>query len=94
MKELSQLLKKREGFKSVVWDSKSIFFAFQKVIKDEYGNQGIKNLTPVFFKEKKLFIKTGSSNWANELWANKKSIIEAMNQEINSRQIEDIKIDY
>lgn len=95
MKELSKLLslRKRE-FKQTVWDDKSIFFAFRRIIKEEYGSQGEKNLVPTFLKNKKLFIKAGSSNWANELYGNRSAIIEKINSEINSYQVDEIKLDY
>lgn len=96
MKEIGKLLKKRKNIGSFfvkAWDEKSIFFAFERVIRDEYGAQGIKNLVPTYLKNKKLFVKAGSSNWKNELWASKGSIIKKMNAELNSEQIEDIKME-
>jgi hypothetical protein len=93
MKELGQLLKKRKGFVQATWDDKSIFYAFVRVIKEEYGNQGVKNLVPVYLKNKKLFVKSESSNWKNELWASKNVIVEKMNEELNSEQILDIKVE-
>jgi len=57
MKELGQLLKRRKDFSQTVWDDKSIFFAFERVIRGEYGNQGVKNLIPAYLKDKKLLLK-------------------------------------
>lgn len=93
MKELGQLLKKRKGFVQTAWDDKSIFFAFQRVIREEYGGQGIKNLVPRFFKNKKLFIRVESSNWKNELWSNKSAIVKKINKELNSEEVSEIKVE-
>lgn len=95
MKELSKLLSlRKKEFKQTVWDDKGIFYAFKKVIKEEYGNQGEKNLVPTFLKNGKLFVKAGGSNWANELYGNRVSIVEKINRELNSEQVCEIKLDY
>ena len=78
--------------KKVALSDKEIFYLFERIIKREYGNQGSKNLKPNFFKNKKLFIRSESSIFANELLLNKKSIIQKINQEIGSEEIKDIKV--
>jgi len=92
MKRISQLIFKKRDDKKLIWDEKSIFFAFQRVIKEEYGNQGIKNLIPNFYKNKKLFVKSLSSVWANELMLNKGTFIKRINHELNQEEVKEIKI--
>lgn len=71
---------------------KDIFYIFERIVKQEYGNQGKKNLKPNFFKNGKIFIKSSSSIFANEVLLNKNEIINKLNQEIGSEEIIDIKI--
>ena len=92
MKDLKQLLAKKPIGTRAALDEKSIFFVFQKVIKDEYGRQGEGNLIPHYLKDKKIFIKAGNSNWANELWLSKGNIIQRINREIGSEEITDIAL--
>lgn len=73
-------------------DEKSIFYLFQKIIKEEYGNQGFQKLKPVFLKNGKLFIESQSSVWANEIYLNRENFVQKMNQEIGEREIFEIKI--
>jgi hypothetical protein len=92
MKSLNQLIFNKKKADKMVWDNKSIFFAFQRVIKEEYGNSGIKNLIPNYYKNKKLFVNTLSSVWASELMLNRTELITKINQELGQEEIVEIKI--
>ena len=90
MKKLASFLKRKNIYKAVIIDDKSIFYLFGSIIKEEYGKKGVQNLTADYFKDKKIFVKAENSNWANELWLNKNIIIKRMNMELGANEIEDI----
>lgn len=92
MKKIGYLISKKREIPDAKLDEKSIFYLFQRIIKEEYGNQGFKNLKPVFVKNGKLFIKTESSVWANELFLDKGNIIRKINNEIGRKEINEIKL--
>ncbi len=93
MKKIGFLIHQKEKVATHInLDDKTVFYLFGKIIKQEYGNQGFKNLKPNFFKNKRLFIKSESSVFANELLLNKNEIIRKMNNEIGSQEILDLKI--
>lgn len=73
-------------------NDKDIFYVFQKVIKEEYGNVGSEKFKADFFKNKTLFIKSDSSAWASELWMSKDKIIRKMKEELGEGAVERIKV--
>ena len=73
-------------------EDKDIFYLFERIIKQEYGNQGAKNLKAGYYKNGKLYIKSDSSIFSNELLLNKNEIIRKLNQEIGNEEIADIKV--
>jgi len=94
MKSLKNLLTKKfpgKKLKRSDLDDKTVFFVFKKVVQEEFGNLGIENFQAVYFSGKTIFIKCQSSNWASELWLNKKLIIRKINKELGENIIEDIK---
>lgn len=92
MKSLKDLLKKQVVRRNLVVDDKDIFYVFQKVIKEEFGNVGAAKFTARHFGNKTIFVQTESSNWASELWLNKKKIVEKMNKELGENIISGIKV--
>ena len=92
MKKIGFLITQKEKKPSARLEDKDIFYLFERIIKAEYGNQGAKNLKPSFLKGGKIFVKSDSSVFANELLLNKNEIIKKINQEIGSEEIWDIKI--
>ncbi len=92
MKKLADLINSKKGFSRAKIDEKTIFYFFNKVVEREYGNKGLANLKADFLKSGKLFVKTKSSVWANELWLNKKDVAEKINKEIGSKEVDEIKI--
>jgi len=96
MKSFQELLdnNQKQKKKNIVWDEKSIFFAFMRVIKAEYGAQGEKRIIPTYLKNKKIFIDCSQSVWAHELLMRKEELIEKTNQELGSNEIEDIKFSH
>lgn len=95
MKKLGQLIKKNPiklHSRPAAIDEQSVYFIFQSVIREEYGKQGAGQVTPHFLKDKKLFVRTGSSNWANEIWLNREYLVKKMNREIGWEEIKEIAI--
>ena len=91
MKTLGSFLtnKKIESRRSVI-DQQSVFYVFQLIIKEEYGRQGGENIMPVFFKDKKIFIKTNGSTWASEIWLNRSRIVKRVNEQLGGEEIVDL----
>lgn len=92
MKKIGFLINQKEKNSKSSLDYKDVFYLFERIVKQEYGNQGSKNLKPSFLKGGKIFIKSESSAWANEVLLNKKELIKKINQEIGNEEILDIKI--
>lgn len=91
MKELGSLLSKRSlAPKRMVVDQQSVFYVFQLVIKAEYGRLGAENIMPVFFKDKKIFIKATGSTWASEIWLNRNHIVRKVNEQLGGEEIIDL----
>lgn len=74
------------------WDEKSIFYAFQRAIREEYGAQGIKHLTPDFWKNGIMFVKASSATWGGELQLNERAIVKKVNQELDGQIVRAIKV--
>ena len=74
------------------WDQKSIFYAFQRVVKDEYGAQGLKNFVPDFWKNGRLFVRVESSVWASELQLNRNELRVKLNKELGGEEVREIKV--
>jgi hypothetical protein len=91
MKRIDQLLSQKKPPRRPL-DEKSIFFLFKKVVREEYGAKGEQSLIPQLLKNSKLFLRAGSSNWANEIWANRQEIIKKINNEIGKDELRDIKV--
>jgi hypothetical protein len=89
MKKISSFLNKKTLIKNTTIDQQSIFYVFQLVIKDEYGRQGIENIVPVFFKDRKIFIKAAGA-WASEIWLQRKQIVKKINQQLGGEEIVDL----
>jgi hypothetical protein len=90
MQTLSSFISKKTLTKRTIIDEKTVFYVFGLIMKAEYGNQGVENITPVFFKDKKIFIKTSSSIWASEIWLKRGYIVKKVNQELGGEEILDL----
>ncbi|TSC94900.1 MAG: Uncharacterized protein Athens101428_106 [Candidatus Berkelbacteria bacterium Athens1014_28] len=89
MKALNSLIKKRNKkiVKEIALDDKTIFYIFDRIIKNEYGQTGIVRVRPDYFKKGKLFIKTHSSAWASEIMLDREKIIGKINKEIGKKEV-------
>lgn len=92
MKSLKSLLYKREPKRNIALTEKDIFFIFNRIIKEEFGNVGAMRLQPDFFKNQTIFIKSTSSAWGSELFSNRNAIIKKMNEELGEATILEIKL--
>jgi hypothetical protein len=91
VKKIGQLLDKKDLNKKRALDEKAVFYIFTKTIKELYGDKGIENIKPCLYKKGKVFIKSPSSNWTNEIWLNKEEILEKINSKIGTEDVIDIK---
>jgi hypothetical protein len=92
MKLLKNLLYKRENKKSIALTDKDIFYIFNRIIKEEFGNIGASKLKADYFKNKTIFVKSSSSAWANELFLSRNMIIRKINKELGEGVIREIKM--
>lgn len=90
MKKIGNLLDKRNFAKKINIDQQSVFYIFNLVIKEEYGKQGAENIKPVFFKDKKIFIKISVSTWESEILTQRKNIVKKINNQLGGDEIIDL----
>jgi|GEM_PF-1734933 len=79
-------------FRPAALDDKAVFFLFRKVIREEYGLRGEKELTPATFAEGVLSIKANNPLYSNELWIHREVLIERMNRELGEIGIREIRL--
>ena len=94
MKSIKDILSKKSNRKTFAGtiDEKTILFVFEKVIKDEMGAIGKEKLISRKVIQGTIFVKTGSSAWASELWLNRDKIIRCINEELGQEALRKIKI--
>lgn len=92
MRLIKNLLLNRGKKKLIALTDKDIFYIFDKIIKEEFGNIGASNLKADFFKNKTIFVKSESSAWGSELFSNRTSIIKKLNKELGEGVVREIKI--
>ena len=90
MKKIGSFLDKRKLIRRTALDQESVFYIFKQVIKEEYGKQGAENIKPVFFTDKKIFVKAIGSTWSGEVLTNKKHIIKKVNEQLGGEEIVDL----
>jgi hypothetical protein len=89
MKKISSLLNKRKlAGKSM--DQEGIFYVFKQIIKEEYGRQGTENIVPVFFRNKKIFVKLARTTWKSEIEFNRKMIVRKVNEQLGGEEVADL----
>jgi hypothetical protein len=92
MKSLSNLLLKRKANVKLSLTDKDIFYVFNRVIKEEFGNYGAAKLLADYYKDKVIFVRSTSSNWASELFSNRGEIVDKINKELGEKIIREIKM--
>lgn len=92
MKSIKNILDKKKLFQPKILEDKTVFYIFNKIIGEEFGNLGREKLKPDYYKNKTIYVKSASSNWSSELWLNRGKIIRKINKELGGKEIEEIKI--
>jgi hypothetical protein len=90
MKKIGNLLDKRKFARKTNIDQESVFYIFRQIIKEEYGARGAENIVPVFFKDKKIFVKATGSTWENEIGLQRKNIVKKLNARLGGEEIVDL----
>lgn len=84
MKSFQGILEKKirayQGSQARACDEKTLVFLFQKVLKQEYGAQGLHALVEATYKEETLLIRVSKSLWETELNVQKKFLVEELNK--------------
>lgn len=92
MKTLGSFIDKKKLATQAGIDEKSVFYIFSLIIKEEYGLKGIENIKPLFFKDRKIFIKVSRSSWSSEIWLSKKELLEKINGQLGGQEVSDIAL--
>lgn len=92
MKAIGKFLKYKELKKKQDVDDESVFYILKNIIKVKYGEIGVLNIKPSYYKKGIIFLKIINSNWANEVWLNKQMIIDEINKKLGEDEIKDIKL--
>jgi predicted nucleic acid-binding Zn ribbon protein len=91
-KLLSQKQKQFSSQKEKEIDEKTIFHIARRVITEEYGKRGSENISPIFYKDKKLFLSPRSSLWASEIMLERTHLCKQINKTIGTEAVREIKI--
>lgn len=91
MKSIASLIKRKKISQKIDFSDKDIFYIFEKIIQEEFGNVGVSKFRADFLKNKTLFVRSESATWASELWTNRVGIIKKINQKIGEEIILEIK---
>lgn len=83
------LVEKKENYNI---DGETVMHLFSRAVREEYGRQGEKNITPKFYKNGVIFVDIQNSIWAQELWMRRGFFVEVLNQKIGSNVVKNIKI--
>ncbi|EKE20262.1 MAG: hypothetical protein ACD_8C00029G0007 [uncultured bacterium] len=89
MKTLGSFIDKKKLAGQTGIDEKSVFYIFSLIIKEEYGLKGAQNIKPMFFRDKRIFIKISRSAWQSEIWLSKKELIEKINTQLGGNEVLD-----
>ena len=90
MKKIGSFISNKAITKRSTVDEKTVFYVFGRIIGEEYGKQGLKNVIAESFRDKKIFIRTLGQNWPNEIWLNKAFLLKRINGELGSEEIIDL----
>lgn len=93
MRSLRDFIGKRGGdFHPSQLDDKTVLFLFRKIIREEYGNRGVNELSPVTFSDGVLSIKASNPLYSNELWMRRDVLIDRMNRELGEVGVTEVKL--
>jgi len=63
MKSLKNILEKRKDLKRMTFDTKDVFYIFNRVIKKQFGEIGAAKFQADYFGKKVLVVRCESSAW-------------------------------
>jgi predicted nucleic acid-binding Zn ribbon protein len=92
MKSLEILLQKRKTSVRKSFSEKDVFYVFNRVIQEEFGNVGAEKFQASFWKNGLIFIRSESSAWANELQSNRSKIVRKINEKLGEGAVKGIKL--
>jgi len=92
MKTIGKFLKYKKIKRKKEIDNESVFYILKTIIKVKYGEVGALSIQPSYYKDGVIFLKTSNSNWANEIWLNKKMLIDEINKKIGENEVKEIKL--
>jgi len=72
-------------------DDKTIFYVFSRIISEEYGKQGVRAITPSFYRNKIIFVRFSQSLWAQEVWTNRVYLVRQLNDRLGKGVVVNIK---
>lgn len=83
----------QERVAKVILDDQTVFYIFKKIVSQEYGARGEQYIEARYYKNKKLFVAAKNSLWMNELQMSRKHFMDAINKEIGSEAVLEIKVE-
>jgi predicted nucleic acid-binding Zn ribbon protein len=92
MKSLQSLLEKRKKTSQKSFSDKDVFYVFNRVIQEEFGNVGAEKFRANFWKNGLIFVTSESSVWANELQSNRSKIVRKINEKLGEGAVKGIKL--
>ena len=92
MKAIGKFLKYKKIKRKKEIDNESVFYILKTIIKIKYGEVGALSIQPSYYNDGVIFLKTSNSNWANEIWLNKKMLIDEINKKIGENEVKEIKL--
>lgn len=75
-------------------DAKTVFFLFERIIRDYYGQRGGGVIHPSHFDQGVLFITVASPLWANELLIQERVLCERLNAALGSEVVRALKVEH
>lgn len=81
------------GSNNHILDDQTVFYVFKKLINKEYGTRGEQNIEARYYKDKKLFVAARNSLWMSELRLNRAHLVDALNQELGSEGVVELKVE-
>lgn len=90
MQSLSALFQKKREQEIVVLDDKTVLYIARNVILREYGNLGVKNITPKSFREGNLNLLVSGSVWKSEVELTRGDLKKEINKECGQKAVLEI----
>lgn len=73
-------------------DAKTVFFLFERIVREYYGKRGGGVIHPARYERGVLFIKVASPLWANELLIQEGELCARLNEALGGEVIQGLQI--